>query len=323
MSDSFKLYPVLDEKLIGEAGVTISPVSCFYSNLDDEFQLQVEAQGDSLSECSALVTDPKCDWHVEQHDIIIRRTVSAVSFDSWFGKNGIVPETAVIGLALQWVCSKAGRRGVQPFAEIHKGNKEVCFEPELRFERSSLRDSILIQTVVYLKEPGIKTEGEEYLCAQTGTVLGVLDKCELLLEGNGSLFPIATINAPDKPLWSVYYDDTADPMTDHFDKDHVEIRLNKAHPCYDQLNIESSLKESPLFLEVISSALLIIVESAKEAMGADWDSVLGSQNQFEHGTIAEAMNYFIVKLGWDTSSPSGLAQSIHAYFDANLKGGTL
>ena len=78
-----------------------------------------------------------------------------------------------------------------------------------------------------------------------------------------------------------------------------------------------------MFLEVMSAALMSIIESAKENLGPDWDAVISGQMQLEHGTIAEAVYYFVSKLGWDTTSPSRLAQSIHSFFDASLSGGTL
>ena len=112
----------------------------------------------------------------------------------------------------------------------------------------------------------------------------------------------------------MYYNETADAMQDKFESENVEIRLNKAHPNYDALKIETSMVESPLFLEVISSALMVIVESAKESLGEDWDTVL-SGTGFESGSIAEAIYYFVTRLQWDISSPAKLLASIKEFFE--------
>lgn len=115
-------------------------------------------------------------------------------------------------------------------------------------------------------------------------------------------------------MWNVYYNDASDPMQDKFESENVEIRLNKAHPNYDALKIESSMIESPLFIEVLSSALMVIVESVKESAGEDWENILEGTG-FETGSIAEAVYYFITRLQWDISSPSKTSASIKDFFE--------
>ena len=323
MSEVFNMYPVLTKEKIDQAGITFYPVTCFYTENDEESLLNVDIPTEVTDNYAADVSDPKCVWDIASHELGIRKEIKADNLSSWFGPDGVASRNATIGLALQWISAKSDQRGIIPFAEIKIDTPVKAYIADNVFGENTLKGSLILQTIAYLKDAGTPEEDEAYLCTQTGTVLGTIDRCELFLEGNGSVFPIATINDPEKPLWTVYYDDTADPLEDSFDKDHVEIRLNKAHPCYDQLKIESSLKESPLFLEVISSALMIIITSAKESLGTEWTNVISGQNEYTHGSIAEAINYFVVKLGWDISSAAKLAQSIHSFFDANLKGGNL
>lgn len=323
MSSSFNLYPVLTEEQIAAAISTPASLSFFYYDNGMESVLKLENRTENEFNFSAELQDPKCDWYPETHDLTMQRTLRVSDPTSWFGKNGVVPENAVIGIAQQWISVRSEMRGIIPMGEIRKGDKDLDFSLEHVFRQNTIKGSLLLKTVIYLKNSGNPGSNERFLCSQSGTILGEIDCCEIFVDGNGSVFQIATINDPSQPLWLVYYDDSADPMQDAFDHEHVEIRLNQAHPCYDQLKIESSLKESPLFLEVISSALMIIIDSAKESLGPDWENVVNGQGSFMHGSIAEAINYFIVKLGWDITSPSKLAQSIHSFFDANLKGVSL
>ena len=323
MSTPFNLYPMLTDKQISAVIPSPAGISFFYFSDGTEQYLQLENKTDNEFNFTAELRDPKCDWYPETHDLILQRSLSIGDPSLWFGKNGVVPSSATIGIAQQWVSVKAEMRGIIPMGEIRNGDKDLEFSAEHTFLQNTIKGSLLLKTVVYLKDAGNAGKDEQYLCAQTGTILGEVDCCEIFVDGNGSVFPIATINDPSQPLWTVYYDDTADPMQDAFDHEHVEIRLNRAHPNYDQLKIESSLKESPLFLEVISSGLMIIIYSAKEALGPDWDNVISGQGNFVRGSIAEAICYFVVKLGWDISSPTKLARSIHSFFDANLQGGTL
>ena len=325
MSELFNMYPVLTKNRIEQAKITFTSLACFYIDNDVEHSLNIDIQTESSNSLSfvADINDPKCVWDISIHELGIRKEILAENFSAWFGPKGVAARNATIGLALQWISAKTDQRGIIPFAEIKMNSLSQTYTASHVFSKQTLKDSLILETVAYLKDIGTPEDDEAYLCSQTGTILGIIDHCELFLEGNGSLFPIATINDPNKPLWTVYYDKTADPMEDLFDNEHVEIRLNKAHPNYEQLMTESGPKESPLFLEVISSALMIIILSAKEGLGTEWNNVVNGQGEYRHGSIAEAINYFVIKLGWDVSSTVDLAQSIHSFIDRNFKGGNI
>lgn len=323
MSNAFNLYPTLEAGRISAVFPEPADLSFFYYDNGEEQRLQLGNKSDNAFNYTAELRDPKCEWYPETHDLLMQCKIKAVDPSSWFGKQGVVAENAVLGIAEQWISIKTEMRGIIPIGELRISDKECVFSVEHTFQQNSIKGSLLLKTIIYLKEAGTPKKDESFLCRQTGTILGEICCGEIFIDGNGSVFPIATINDPQQPLWTLYFDDTADPLQDAFDQEHVEVRLNRAHPCYEQLKIESSLKESPLFLEVISSALMIIIESSKELLGPEWENVINGQSSYERGSIAEAVYYFVVKLGWDITSPSKLAQSIHSFFDANLQGGIL
>lgn len=321
--ESFNLYPVLSQKLFESIGYIPSEPKFSYFENDRVHDLGLKNSTGNQLNLTAEIEDVRCHFELEKHELSVSKSVTINSPQFLFGEKGIVPQNATIGVAVQWISSKSDHRGVFQLGQISKKDKKVELSSTYHFRPSLVRGSIILRTVLYLKEYSGCSPNEKHLCNQTGTIIGTFDGCEILVEGNGSIFPIVEINDPSKPLWKLYYDDSADPLQDAFDEEHVEIRLNKAHPSYDELKIDSSLKESPLFLEVISSALMIIIESAKNALGPDWDAVINDQSSFDRGSIAEAVSYFVTKLGWETSSPSLMAESIHNFFDNNLKGGNL
>lgn len=322
MNLSFNMYPTLTTELTESLGYSSNELSLLYKDGYDFFPLELENMSGNTFDFCAEVRDPRCAWYPEKYNLLLRRDFSLASSHSLFGSEGVVPESAVVGIAVRWVSTKSEHRGVMPFGEITVDTSNITFHYEQNFERNRIKGSLILETILYLKSVSHINSDEQHLAQQTGMVLGSLDTCEVFVDGNGSVFPVATINDPSKPLWWVYYDESCDPLIDPFDEEYVEIRLNRAHPAYESLRIDGSLKESPLFLEVISSALLVIVDSVKESLDVNWDIVLNGQG-YESGSIAEAIYYFIVKLNWDTSNTSKLAQSIHRFFDDNLKGGTL
>lgn len=317
MSEILNLYPVLNETGIKKAGIDVLPTEISYRDDNDYYPLNIEIENGNAEKYIAVLKDERCVWYPETHNLIIHKSGTITHPDTLFGANGLVSHDSEIGIAAIWSSKKSDLHGTLQYGSFLLTSKPYSFDRNYTFDRNTLRGSLKYQLVLYLKKVGTFYSDEKHLANQTGTVLGVLEECEIYIDGSGSIFPITTVNAPDKPLWWVNFDNTADPFEDLFEAEHVEICLNRAHPCFNDLNIEESLKKSPLFLEVISSALYIIVMSVKELADTDWNEVV-SGTDLTSGTIAEAINYFINKLGWDVSDPAALAKSIHNYFDENL-----
>ena len=106
------------------------------------------------------------------------------------------------------------------------------------------------------------------------------------------------------------------PLHCEFSMNYFTVYLTggSSHPDFDALKIETSMTESTLFLEVISSAMFVIVEAAKDSLGEDWNNVLNGIG-YDPGSIAEAINFFVTHLQWDVSTPAKLAGSIKKFFE--------
>lgn len=314
MNDSFCPYPLLETKHRAILGYVAERLEFSYIEDFEEYPLQVEISSEGSSVSSGKLKDPRCSWYPETHNLILHRDYRITSAYCLFGEGGIAPSDAIIGIALQWISSRSDERGIIPFGEITRLDAGTTYCAEYNFDRGKLKGSLKLQTVFYLKDSKTIKPSEMYFARQPGTILGVLDQTEIFIDGDGSIFPVVVIEAPGKPLWHVYYNETADALQDKFESENVELRLNKAHPNFDALKIETSMLESPLFLEVISSALMVIVESAKESLGEDWENVLSGAG-FESGSIAEAIYYFVTRLQWDISTPAKLSVSIKEFFE--------
>lgn len=317
MSKAFSLYPVLTSNLIEKAGIETEPTEISYLDDGDYYPLSMEDKEGDDQKFSARLSDVRCVWSADTHNLILKKTGSVQHPDLLFGKDGIVPHDANIGIAGIWSSKRSDLHGTIQYGKFGMRVNAYNFDQEYRFESGELRGSIHFKLVLYLKEAGQPYAEESHLANQTGIILGIIEEFDLIIDGSGSVFPIYYVNESDRPLWWVNFSST-DPFEDAFDDQNVVLYLNQAHPSYGELKINDSLRESPLFLEVISSALYIIVQSVKELVNEEWEDIDAGEN-LEQGTIAEAISYFINKLGWDTSSPVKLALSIHDYFDKNLR----
>ena len=317
MSNQFSLFPVLNDALMQSAGIQMGEAEFSYTDDYEDFPLELKEKNESGNTYSGRLRDQRCVWYPETHNLKIRKEIIIKNPEKLFGVDGIVCHDAVIGVAIQWISSKTDHRGSVRCGSIRAADKEFSFTSSLKFDRDFVKGSVQLQTVLYLKKDGTPLADEKHLNNISGTILGVIESCELFIDGNGSIFPISTVYEPDKPLWWVYFDSACDPMNDNFDEENVELLLNSAHPNYNSLKIESSMKESLLLTEILASAMVIIIDSAKDNLGAEWDSLLESK-EFTTGSIAEALYYFKNKLLWDLEEPASLSVSIHNYFDKAL-----
>lgn len=317
MANAFNMYPMLTPELIEKSLFSAETFEFSYTEDNEDFPINLDEINGTQDSFSARLRDPRCVWYPDSNNLIVRKSGTIENPAVLFGAGGIAATDAVIGAAIIWISSKSDQRGIIPCGHFVAKTKKFQFSTEYQFDKSSIKGSMQLQLVLYLKKSGTIKENESHLNNASGTVYGIIEQCEVYTDGNGSVFPISTVNEPGKPLWWVHYEETADPLNDSFDEENVEIRLNRAHPCFDSLKIDASLKESPLFVEVLSSALMVIINSARENLGPDWESTIASRD-FAHGSIAEAIYYFIHKLQWDISSQTSLSKSIHTYFDKSL-----
>jgi len=112
-------------------------------------------------------------------------------------------------------------------------------------------------------------------------------------------------------------------MKDAFDYEHIAIVLNSAHKDYHLINQESEDYCHSMFSEVLSNALTLMMLTLKDSatdQGA-WDDIVAGIN-YEAGSIADAMHYFITVLEWNTDNLQSTFETIHRFIDENLKGDT-
>lgn len=315
MNNEFNSYPILDDLQLASLGY-IQDYSFFYidnNNLPKPLNSEVE------NDCSNYyqrikVEDHLCSWNIETCPTFIKLKCKITSFSNLFGLGGICPSSATLGIALRWSSPQTSEQGVIPLEELKINSPSVEFEIDVQFEKGMLKGALKLQTILYLKDLGYPSPLELYFAQQTGVVLGILSTSEVLLEGSGSLFPIVERSKENGLLWEVWYDEMSDILEDKF-LDKVEISINPLHPNYNLLKIRSTINESPFFIEFISAALVIVIESIKRSCDDDLINIINSQTHFNSGSIAEAMYYFVNKLEWDISSPNELSASIRKFFE--------
>lgn len=321
MAEKFTMYPTLTDDMKKQLSFVMDDWKFSYNDGDDFFIIP-DNKTETGYGYTAVFKDPRGVWSADNFEVTVSGKVQIENYSVLFGPNGIAPDNAEIGVALRWISTGSDCRGIVDIGSFYRNKISEAMYIEHTFMANNLKGSLVIEIILYLKNAGLAGDNERHLARNEGTVLGMLSSCEFFIDGNGSVFPVSEVNKPGEALWWVYYNENADPFEDKFNEDNVVVLLNSAHPNYKFLKIGNSLKESPLFLEVISSALMIIIESVKESAANEWEQIIKGED-YETGSIAQAVNYFVNKLGWDISSPVRLSLSIRQFFDQNLQGGVL
>ena len=316
---SILLFPSLTLELQEAIGYKSAAPEFSYIREENQVSLSLMNQEGTDHTFTALLRDENTIWNPDEYETSVVKSISLKSIRQLFGPDGIAPASAEIGVAVMWIDAKAVQRGSVSIGSFSARSRKLDFKFSHVFRRGTLRGTLILQTVLYLKSVGTVESNEKHLAHNTGSVFGILDEYQLIIDGNGSIFPIVIKDEPDGLLWSVRYDEGTDPMTDSFDEENVCIYLNRAHPLYNLIDGETPIKDNPLLVEILTTALLVICNTAKEEIGDNWNSVITGGTEFDEGSIAQAMSYFRNKLMWDFTNQVTLSESIRAFFEKQLQ----
>ena len=320
MSKTVKMFPVLNDALKEEAGINVCEPEFSYMQDEEEVKLILEDHEKEGNTYSALLRDPRCSWFPDDNKLIAGWKITISNPRCLFGKDGIAPADATLGVAVRWSSSGTEQQNTIPFGEFTDRNKMLIFEGEFEYPEGFLKNCLQLEFIVYLKKSGKIKTSETHLGNISGTVLGIVAVYQVYIDGNGSLFPILIEEDKKQPLWRIVHA-SFDVMSDLFSEDNIAIYLNCAHPDYHLIDRDSSDYNISFFSEVLSNALTlmteVIIEQARA--GGEWENILKGEN-YEEGSIAAAVSYFIRKLGWNPESILTLSESVHEYINRNLKG---
>lgn len=309
-------FPVLTPDLEKRIGFSANEFIGYYLDGGVRKPLNVETEDFNGSSLSTLkITDDENQWHPESHNLSLERTVFIKSPSFLYGDNGIASADSELGIAFLWFSKDSNHRGVFDTKPIYLDQPNSPIKLSAKINSGLMKGSVFLRFVIYLRK---KSEEKSIRFANIeGTILGVLEESRLIFDGRGSTFPIVEVEEPGQPLWRVE-SKWIDPSEDRFE-DTITVCINRSHADYPSLNMGLGLKKSPLLKEILASAMTTIV--LKVVASPDWDAIRSSEN-FEPGSIAQAVNYFARTFEWDTATPENLALTIRKDFDSRL-GGTI
>ncbi|TDW25065.1 hypothetical protein EDD63_1066 [Breznakia blatticola] len=301
MSNSFVMYPTIDENLFDLMGITLNNVKFFFLNEEGEIEIDdIERENMSYQIVSTLT-----GYSPQKNELIIEVELEITDVRHLFGEEGVTNAFGVLGIALHWYSVSSSQRGSCKIHEIHPMDKKVLVNYRKKINASEFRGVVDFNFSIYLEsmKPNFL---DEFYCNTPGTIFGQFLPFKLIFDGRGSMFPITVESRPNAPLWRVLME-FGDICNETFTSEYLQICLNSAHPQFQIINEGLSIKKSPLLIEIISSALVIIVDEIKSDQN-DWENILSGN--YQEGSIAAAIHYFLTTFEWDVSSLNKLSYSI-------------
>ena len=309
MNNFLSPFPVLNDKRIEKLCYRTTEYSFFYNKENKKVTIE-KKKNDLNDSCYILRATEGDDWNHDDYELRLVRSIKLSNLETLFGCSGIACSTASIGIAILWTSSDSRQRGVIQVGEFTKKDDDKEFDIEYVFEKGTLRGSIFLKTIFFIKSVGRPLSNETFLANTYGCILGELDTIEVILDGNGSVFPIMNEENGSGPLWRIICD-WIDPTEDKFD-DCVRIMLNTQHKFYRLIEEENG---NTLLIEIIANAMTILISKLQNS--SFWNNAV-SGTGFSAGSICDAVNYFVNTLEWDPSTPEKLSETIRTSLEGKL-----
>lgn len=280
-------YPKLDQPMLRKLRLTRAPLTAMSRDATGDTPITCTPEPSGSATTIWQLESPA--WHAETHELVLDYEVSMGLPVFLFGPFGLAPANgSVLGMAVQWVNADGSQRGGIPLGELAAEDRRSPWRVrrQITFPRGLLRGTLRLSLVIYLREAGEPLDSERHLARTSGTVFGVLHEDCLLIDGNGSVFPVRQISDEHAPLWRMVcsWDDLTDPVSE----ENVCLELNMAHPDYPALYNRDGNGWAPLMRDVLASALQLLI--TKAVMQAEESSIHSGQD-LQEGSIGQLIAY--------------------------------
>lgn len=288
----FSTYPMLNDTHIDAIGYELLEVKFYASSKYDKELIEISEE--SLINNMVILKDENSFWDINNHSLSMVMIMEIKTSRPLFGFNGIANSGASIGLAIQWYSRESMQRGVVPVGVMdYFDNSRKEYRIEISFDVGQLRGDIVMQPFLYIEKAAIPIdERGGFLQNNIGSILGAFDEVKVILDGDGSEFPIYIVSNPNGPLWQVdcQWDD---PITEAFSRS-VAIRLNQNHPGYKYVDRNNNKFDQYLINDIVASCICILITKISQSAYAN---CLKTNDNFEVGSVAHVANYFIKAFG--------------------------
>lgn len=310
-TNQISLYRKIDSKIIEEAGLEIGIPQYFYSTAEGLKEIEVGEEFENVLTINEFDTE----WSPNENDLIVKQKFTFYNPSILFGDEGVTSIDNKIGIAVHIHSKTSSNQKKINFGTIINTQKKIIVHFEHYFPKDSLRGNIEMDFFLYLQD---NLETRPYHANQIGMRLSEEDLYSLtiVVDGEGSSFPITEFNDKNGPLW-ILEKNWVDASEDIFDSSNVYLSLNIAHPLFEQIKGGKTKASRALMGDIMVQAMSMLIQQVLIIE----ENTLDIVDEFTSNSILAVVKYWVTTFEVDTTSLFTIMNSLRTKLDQEMLGG--
>ena len=310
MSNRIESFPMLNENIVSELNIELITIEGEYSfnNIINKLDFIQEENND-------YVLDNNGMWKSDINNLHIFGKLEISNYNILFDEYNLAQKDTILGVAVTYIAIGSSKTFTKSIAELtYQNNDDKIIDFSLDFEEGELAAILSLKFSIYVKNA--QKNNNSVLAQTTGTMLGEIYNCNLVLEGQGSEFPIVIIESLESPLWDMEIN--FESFDDIFSKDTICLKINKAHKQFTKLGVDKISSNNILIWKEILASFFentFLVAQQIEDIETIYDE------QFQEGTIGGFLKFMLMtfKISQkDLKNPTKLSIQIRKELDQLL-----
>lgn len=298
MSNRIESFPMLNENVARELNINLSSLWAKYYSNNVINNLEFINDEESNHE---FILDNNGIWTSSTHNLQIFGKLEISNYNILFEEYKIANKDTILGVAVTYISPSSTKTYTMPIGEItYLDDDTKTLDFMLNFEPGELSSILYLNFLIYVKE--VKSNDISSIFAQNpGTMLGEIYNCNLIMEGQGSEFPIVTIENTESPLWDMEVD--FETLDDIFSPDTICLKINKAHKDFSKLGVDKiSGNNNLIWKEILASFFtnLFILSNEIESL----DNILNEEQTV--GTVGGFLRMQLMQFNIETKELKNL-----------------
>lgn len=305
IKNSLFLYKTINDGLLDVLNIEISNINLSYEEQNTVTDLTFDRE--KLYKFY-LGTVPEY-WEPNENNLIVSRELSINNIECLFEDDGVANEDTTLGIAAK-IHSRTSdfSKTIDLDYDIKKESLVNKVEFNYTFEPATLRGNVFVEIFIFNKYTSKNVLG---FANEKGINLGIIDAFEIVVDGDGSTFPIVEVKKPDEPLWKLVMN-WNDLNTELFDQENIRLEVNVKHKMYEYIFRDSKPSRVLLF-EIMSNVMSQIIFKAVH-------DTLYDPSLKEEQSITSVVEYWIMVYNIDISSFENISHSLRLNLESEMVG---
>ncbi|WP_303965610.1 hypothetical protein [Sporosarcina ureae] len=305
------LYRKIDSAMSERAGIEVGEPHFYYESAGGLKEIELGPDFNDV----LTINEFDQEWTPVENNLLIKQKYIFNDPTVLFGEDGVTVEENRIGLAVHIYSKTSSIQKTVSFASFSDSQNRIEFLFEHSFPAASLRGSVEMDFFLFLKD---NFECKPYQADQVGMILseGNLYSLTIVVDGEGSAFPITEFNQKDGPLW-LLDKNWADATEDSFDNSNINLKLNVAHPLFEQIKSGKTRASRSLMGDIMVQAMSMIIQQVVIIEGNSLDAA----DDAVSNSILSVVNYWVITFEVDISTLFTIPNSLRSRFDSEMMGG--